>query len=159
MQIRRHTRTDYAAIAELRWLLKKDDGRAPPDSAKPSFIGRYLRHLEESDKDDRTAHWLIDDDGVIAGVMTVRIVQKEPAPGDDSESWGYLTNSFILPQMRNRGLGTRMLGCITAWATGLGLELLIVWPSEASYPFYRRDGFKGRDDPLELVLDADGGAL
>ncbi len=38
-----------------------------------------------------------------------------------------------------------------------GLELLIVWPSDASYPFYRRAGFKGCDDPLQLVLNADNG--
>ncbi len=157
MRIRPCTSSDYPAIAELRWLLKKDHGRAPPDSTKQSFIERYLRHLEVSDKDHRTVHWLSDDGGVIVGVMTVRIVQKEPAPGEASESWGYLTNCFVIPRMRNRGLGTRMLGCITSWASGLGLELLIVWPSEASYPFYRRAGFKGRDDPLELVLNTDGG--
>ena len=155
MQIRPHTSSDYPAIAELRWLLKTDDGRMSTDHCKREFIELYLWHLEESDRDARTLHWLIDDDGVIAGVMTVRIVQKEPSPGEESGSWGYLTNSYVIRKKRNCGLGTRLLESIKSWATNLGLELLIVWPSEASYPFYRRAGFKGCNDPLQLVLNAD----
>ena len=81
MRIRPCTSSDYPAIAELRWLLKTDDGRMLPDLCKHEFIDRYQKHLEESDRDGRTVHWLIDDDGVIAGVMTVRIIQKEPSPG------------------------------------------------------------------------------
>jgi GNAT superfamily N-acetyltransferase len=127
------------------------------DGCKEEFVVRYQKHLEDSDRDGRTAHWLIDDEGVIVGVMTVRIVQKEPSPSKERGSWGYLTNSFVMPERRNRGLGTQLLRSIRSWAIDLGLELLIVWPSEASYPFYRRAGFKGRDDPLELLLNADDG--
>ena len=42
-------------------------------------------------------------------------------------------NSFVVPEKRNRGLGTQLLEAIKSWATDLGLELLIVWPSAASY--------------------------
>jgi GNAT superfamily N-acetyltransferase len=68
---------------------------------------------------------------------------------------GYLTNSIVIPEKRNLGLGSQLLEVIKCWARDLGLELLIVWPSEASYPFYRRAGFEGRDDPLELLLSPD----
>ncbi len=155
MQIRLHKSSDYPAIAELRWLLKTDDGRASADQSKSEFIERYHRHLELSDRDGHTVHWLIEDDGVIGGVMTVRIVQQEPSPIDETARWGYLTNCYVVPEKRNNGLGTKLLASIESWGASLGLELLIVWPSEASYPFYRRAGFKGRDDPLELVLGPD----
>ena len=155
MQIRPHRSSDYSAIAALRWRLKTHDGREPGDQCKRTFIERYEKHLEISDRGSQTVHWLIDDDGVIAGVMTVRIVQKEPSPCDESASWGYLTNSYVVPEQRNHGLGTKLLASIISWGTSLGLELLIVWPSAASYPFYRRAGFSGRDDPLELVLNPD----
>ena len=157
MKTRPHTSLDYPAIAELRWHFKTDEVHRLDGHRKREFIDRYQRHLEESDQEGRTVHWLIDDDGAVAGVMTVRIVQKEPSPGRESGSWGYLTNSFVTPEKRNRGLGTQLLEAIKSWATDLGLELLIVWPSEASYPFYRRAGFEGRDDPLELMLNADDG--
>ncbi len=154
MKIRRHTSSDYHAIAELRWHLKKDDVLGLNDHRKRAYVDQYVRHLVETDQEGRTVHWLIEEDGAVVGVMTVRIVQKEPSPVRESGSWGYLTNSFVVPEKRNRGLGTQLLEAIKSWATDLGLELLIVWPSAASYPFYHRAGFKGRDDPLELILKA-----
>ncbi len=154
MKIHPHTSSDYHAIAELRWHLKKDDMRGLNDRRKREYVDQYVRHLVETDQEGRTVHWLIEEDGAVVGVMTVRIVQKEPSPIRESRSWGCLMNSFVVPEKRNRGLGTQLLEAIKSWATDLGLELLIVWPSAASYPFYRRAGFKGRDAPLELMLKA-----
>ncbi len=157
MAFRPHTVSDHPAIAELRWLLKTDDGRLASEHDKSAFVERYLKHLATAERDGRTVHWLVDDGGVIAGVMTVRVVQMEPSPGQECESWGYLTNAYVVPEKRNCGLGTELLGAIVSWASDHGLELLIVWPSEASYSFYRRAGFQGRDDPLQLVLRDGGG--
>jgi GNAT superfamily N-acetyltransferase len=153
MEIRRHTSSDYHAIAELRWQLKASEAPGLDGQRKREFLSRYLKHLQDCDKEGRTVHWLIDDGGTVLGVMTVRIVQKEPSPVEESESWGYLTNSVVIPEKRNLGLGSQLLEAVKFWATDLGLELLVVWPSEASYSFYRRAGFKGRDDPLELLLN------
>ena len=153
MHIRPHRPADYRAIATLRWQLKAEESSQASEGQKQAFLRRYQRHLQESEKDGRTVHWVIDDGDTIVGVMTVRIVPKEPSPVEDSAAWGYLTNSFVTPAHRNRGLGTRLIEAIKAWAKDSGLELLIVWPSDASYRFYRRAGFKGRDDPLELILD------
>ena len=33
-----------------------------------------------------------------------------------------------------------------------GLGVLVVWPSDRAHPFYRRAGFAGDSDPLELQL-------
>lgn len=153
MEIRPHTPADYRAIAELRWLLKAGELSEPDDDRKQEFLGRYQTHLEDADEEGHTVHWLIDDSGVIAGVMTVRIVQKEPSPIEEPDHWGYLTNAVVIPEKRRLGLGTQLLETIKNWATAIGLEVLIVWPSDDSYRFYRRAGFKGRDDPLELALN------
>ena len=65
---------------------------------------------------------------------------------------GYLTNVYVLPDRRNQGVGARILAEVKGWAKEAGLELLIVWPSDKSRAFYRRAGFTGRDDPLQLML-------
>jgi len=155
MKIRRHCESDYHAIAELRWLLKTDDTLMHSDQDKQDFIDRYVMHLQDRDSDTRTVHWLVGEGDSVAGVMTIRIVEKELSPGRSGGCWGYLTNCVVVPEMRNRGLGTKLLQTIKSWATAGDLELLIVWPSEASYRFYRRAGFEGRDDPLQLVLNPD----
>ncbi len=61
----------------------------------------------------------------------------------------------MIEELGNCDLGTRLLNGVKSWAADLGLDLLIVWPSEASYRFYRRAGFQGRDDPLVLYLHAE----
>ena len=88
MKIRPHTSSDYHAIAELRWHLKKDDVRGLNDRRKREYVDQYVRHLVETDQEGRTVHWLIEEDGAVVGVMTVRIVQKEPSPVRESRSWG-----------------------------------------------------------------------
>lgn len=157
MDFRPHTHADHAAIAELRWQFKAPGSWESGAEAKREFIGSYEDHLRACDREGRTVHWLIDDDGALRGVMTVRVVPKEPSPSQTTGSWGYLTNCFVVPEARNRGLGTQLLGAVKCWATDAGLELLIVWPSEDSYRFYRRAGFAGRDDPLVLLLNPDEG--
>jgi len=152
MKIRRHTKQDYPAIAKLRWLLKSDDSMGETGPAERAFVSRYLKHLRQADASGDTTHWLVELDGKVVGVMTVRKVKKEPSPTAEAGRWGYLTNSVVLPGLRNRGYGTRLLEHIKTWAIAEGYELLVVWPSERSYDFYRRAGFKGQDDPLQLEL-------
>jgi N-acetylglutamate synthase-like GNAT family acetyltransferase len=53
--------------------------------------------------------------------------------------------------MRNSGVGSKLLAAVSEWARELELEMLIVWPSDASIPFYRRAGF----DPTSEMLEKD----
>lgn len=100
-------------------------------------------------------HWVAEHGDRLAGVMTLRTVAPEPAPGDPFDAWGYLTNVYVIPEARNNGLGARLIAAVTAWAVEARLELLIVWPSERSRPFYNRAGFRRIDDPLVLNLRSD----
>ena len=84
--------------------------------------------------------------------MTTRFVRKELSPATQQSYWGYLTNSFVQEDRRNQGLGTQLLKYCINKCRQRRLELLIVWPSDRSYEFYRRQGFVGTHDPLELLL-------
>ncbi|MEQ9332498.1 GNAT family N-acetyltransferase [Thalassobaculum sp.] len=152
MLIRIHTPADYPGLAELRWLSGTADGQAVVGQDKAAFLERYHWHLSTSELDGRTVHWVVEEDGALVAVMTVRIVAREPSPGQTSDAWGYLTNVYVLAGRRNRGLGTQLLAAVRSWAAERDLELLIVWPSETSERFYRRAGFQGRAEPLVLPL-------
>lgn len=84
--------------------------------------------------------------------MSVTIVRKLPNPGSLRGRWGYISNSYVLPELRNVGVGHRLLMAIEDWARVEDLELLVVWPSERAYPFYQRAGFSRYPDPLVLRL-------
>ena len=156
MRIRAHEPTDHAQLAELRWLLKAGDHPAASDDEREVFCRDYCEQLRESDGLGDTVHWVIEDDRQLVGGLTIRIVRKELSPGRDPGKWGYVTNTFVRAEWRGRSLGSDLLHRAIAWATKERLELLIVWPSELNYPFYRRAGFRGDTDPLELVLPLHG---
>ena len=153
--IRPHRSADYEQLAELRWLLKADGDSHTDDTQKSEFFGKYLQQLQMSDELGDTIHWVIDDDARLVGVTTIRVVRKELSPVKEPSTWGYLTNTFVRADWRGRGHGTQLLKRAINWAGEQGLELLLVWPSEASYQYYRRAGFSGESDPLELVLTSD----
>ena len=151
--IRPHTSDDHGAIVALRWLLKSGDGLRADEEDRIAFETGYAEHLRCADAAGNTVHWLIERDRSVIGVMTVRLVDKETSLSGSTGRWGYLTNSIVAPDARNQGYGTLLLDRIKTWANDQGLELLIVWPSERSYAFYRRAGFTGNEDPLQLILN------
>lgn len=155
MKFRLHTPQDYASIAELRWILKGNDDNSGTASVKDAFVERYMEHLRACDQEGATYHWIAEADDDVIGIMTVRRVLKEPSPISSTTCWGYLTNSIVDPVHRNLGVGSDLLSSIKRWATDECFELIVVWPSERSYPFYRRAGFEGQEDPLVLSLQSD----
>ncbi|MEO0569506.1 MAG: GNAT family N-acetyltransferase [Pseudomonadota bacterium] len=152
MEIRPHRPKDFQQLTELRWLLKTEDDPTVSEDKKANFQTAYFNQLHFSEKLGDTVHFVIDDAPKIAGALTIRIVRKELAPVSEASSWGYLTNTYVTNECRGRGLGSKLLNNAIAWAREIQLELLIVWPSERSYSFYRAAGFCGESDPLELVL-------
>lgn len=153
MRIRTHSAADYQQIVRLRWMLKAGDDVACRGRGFEKFARAYLEHLIASDRAGATVHWIAEKDRHVVGLMTLRSIAKEPSLSGRGSSWGYLTNSIVLAEHRNQGVGTNLLAAVTDWARSSGLEFLVVWPSERSYSLYRRCGFSGQVDPLVLELD------
>ena len=146
-------RNDFSAIARLRWQLKTDDGRSTIETeTETEFHTRYLDHLRREEAERQTCHFVIEKGTSIIGVATIKTVPKEPSPGRPKGAWAYLTNVYLLPSHRNRGLGSEMLDTAKNWATEKKLEFIIVWPSDRSYPFYECSGYGSGRDPLILDL-------
>jgi len=139
-------------LADLRWRLHVDDAPLSDRNAYERFIAEFLQVCEAEWKPNEIFHWIAADGERVIAVMSVVIVRKMPRPGALRARWGYVTNSYALPEVRNTGVGGRLLQVIKAWAAAEGLELLVVWPSERAYPFYERAGFSRQADPLVLKL-------
>jgi GNAT superfamily N-acetyltransferase len=84
--------------------------------------------------------------------MSVAVVRTLPSPENLCDRWDYISNSYVLPEMRNAGVGQLLVTAVKEWALREDLELLVVWPSERAYPFYERAGFRRQPDPLVLKL-------
>lgn len=145
---------DFAALADLRWRLKTEtpDGAAEP---VPSDYVQTFRRWAEGPRGQAYRHWVVERAGRVVGAASAATVDRVPAPGEEAARWAYLTNVYVRPEARGAGGGAALLAAVEAWARGAGMELVVVWPSERSYPLYERAGFVSARDPLVLSLSPD----
>jgi GNAT superfamily N-acetyltransferase len=146
------TSADLPQMADLRWRLKVDDKPVSDRGVYERFIADFVRICEAEWPPNEIVHWIAADGMRVVAVMSIVFVRKLPSPGNLRSRWGYVTNSYVLPEARNAGVGRRLLMAIKDWASAEDLELLVVWPSERAYPFYERAGFSRDPDPLVLKL-------
>ncbi|WP_431045861.1 N-acetyltransferase family protein [Streptomyces sp. P1-3] len=146
--VRRAELVDAPALAALRWQFKvEDEGDGVPQGEKEFVAG-----CEEWLRTRMTGPWLVwlaEVGGRPCGHVFVCLVEKVPSPCPQSETFGYVTNFYVTPEQRNRGLGRALLDEVTRYAHDHQLDTLIVWPSERSAPLYQRCGFDGPDELLE----------
>jgi GNAT superfamily N-acetyltransferase len=143
---------ELTQLADLRWRLHVDDKLTDDDGAYERFIADFLGVHEAEWKSNEVTHWVAANGERIVAVMSVVIVRKLPRPGNLHGRWGYIANSYALPEVRNAGVGSQLLATITSWAIDENLELLVVWPSDGAYAFDERAGFRRYPDPVVLRL-------
>jgi GNAT superfamily N-acetyltransferase len=143
------TTKDFEQIGDLRWRLKTEDANDSDPVAREAFITAFVKDQTES---TAFLHWVAEANGGLIAVMSLARVPKLLATDQRPSAFGYLTNCYTLPSFRGSGVGRHLLGIITDWARQQEFELLLVWPSDESYDFYGRGGFKNLRDPLVLPL-------
>jgi GNAT superfamily N-acetyltransferase len=147
-------KTDALELAALRWALKIGDDAISDVADKADFAGKFVAWMNTTQEED-IVHWVAERDARLIGVISVRVIRKMPSPDRLDGRFGYITNTYVLPQHRNTGVGTALLAAVKDWSVGEDLELLVVWPSELAYPFYERGGYRRYPDPVVLVLRGD----
>jgi ribosomal protein S18 acetylase RimI-like enzyme len=150
-RIRLATAGDAPALARLRWRFKQEDG-AEPLPGEPDFLIR-CEHWLRGRLQDRWLAWVAEADaGDICGHVFLGRVEKVPDPVHGYEELGYVTNFYVIPEWRDRGLGRALLDAMQRYGRENSLDTLIVWPSERSAPLYQRAGFLPPYELLELPI-------
>jgi GNAT superfamily N-acetyltransferase len=153
--IRPGTIDDVPELARLRWQLYTEYEPAidePFDTYRDRFAAFAAGVLTRPE----WRIWVAEDGGLVA-TMWVHAVPRVPAPGRREPSpMAYLTNCYVEPPLRSKGLGSRMLAGIIERCRSEGFELMFTFPADPAYGFYERAGFERRPDPL--VHDLGGGA-
>ena len=143
--------TDVQQLACLRWALRTDDSEQTDSPIKQRFIHDFVAWMNATPLTD-LVHWVAEQDDQLIGVVSVRIVPMMPSPENLNDRLGYVTNTYVLPQYRNKGVGTFLLSEVKSWALREKLELLVVWPSDRAYSLYERAGYLRYSDPVVLKL-------
>lgn len=145
---------DAAALARLRLELRAELSAATEDAG--TFLPRCSRwmaeRLEERGERRPWHCWLAEGSGEIVGAVWVQLIEKIPNPVGEPELHAYLTNFYVQPAARGRGLGGQMLRAAVAECRAMQVDAVILWPSARSRSLYTRHGFEASQDLLQLRL-------
>ena len=134
---------DAAAIARLRLAWAAEKGAGVADAGFGERIGSWL-----AAEAGRRVFWLAEIEGEPVGMVNLMLFERMPYPDtvDFRTGWGYLGNLYVLVPHRGRGLGAALVEACTTYAEEHRLARIVLSPSLASVPLYRRAGFAAADE-------------
>jgi GNAT superfamily N-acetyltransferase len=149
-RIRLATSADYRALAEMRYRLRTE--LDSPTEAKSRFVRRCTSWMEKRFRADsgRWRCWVIDDGEQLLGHVCVQLFEKMPNPVNEPEVHAYLTNFYVVPEIRSQGFGERLLDKALSWCRAQRTDAIILWASPGSRSLYRRCGLVEPGDIFEL---------
>ena len=152
-RIRVATSGDWSALAEMRYQFRTEVGS--PNETKSRFVRRCTSWMKKAFDVDSNGWrcWVIDDGKQLLGHVCVQLFEKMPNPVDEPEAHAYLTNFYVVPQLRGRGLGRKLLNKALSWCHAHGADAVILWATSESKSLYRRCGLREPADILELRGD------
>ena len=148
--IRVATSADCRALAEMRYRFRTE--LASPEEPKSRFVRRCTSWMKKRFRaGSRTWRcWVVDDGSQLLGHVCVQLFEKMPNPVNEREVHAYLTNLYVIPEMRGRGLGRKLLKTAASWCRARGVDAVILWASPESKSLYRRGGFATSANIFEL---------
>lgn len=144
-------REDGLQLARLRWEFTAEDDETPTEPLE-AFASSFAQTWAGFWASGRWRVWVAEAGGRLIGCVWVEWVDKVPRPRPRPASIGYVTNVYVSPPWRNRGIGRRLLSAAIDDARRIGHGQLFLWPTERSRPFYARAGFAPSTDVHELSL-------
>jgi GNAT superfamily N-acetyltransferase len=103
--------------------------------------------------------WLASEREIALGHVFLHVIDKVPNPVPEPEQLGYVTNLYVRADWRGRGIGAALLDVALKEARALGLDTVVLWPSERSRSLYERRGFRAPAEVLELPLSNHAGRV
>jgi GNAT superfamily N-acetyltransferase len=144
---------DAEVIAEHRWKMFAEMGHGDEESMQ-AMVRNFVPWVRERLKDGRYLGWLIvEGERVVAGGGTW-LMDFPPHWRDPEAQRAYLTNFYVMPEARGRGLAHRLLKTAVLDARRRGIKVVALHASTAGRPIYERNGFEGTNEMMRY-LDAD----
>lgn len=140
--------------ARLRWDFRIEGG-TPPSTTLGEFVDE-MHFFVGAHLADGTAWraWVAEDGARIVGCVWLQVVERVPTNLRRGERpIAYVTNMYVVPELRNGGIGRELLDAAVAYARGRRASAAILWPNPRSVSFYRRAGFGDEEPPPPLEGD------
>lgn len=142
VRIRVARSSDCSALAELRYRFRAEAGSATEIQSR--FVHRCASWMRKRfcAGSGPWRCWVLDDGTQLLGHVCVQLFEKLPNPiEDEPELHAYLTNFYVIPDMRRKGFGKKLLDKALSWCRAQGTDAIILWATPESRSLYRRCGF------------------
>ncbi len=144
---RRATAADAPTLAALCWQWRgggRDEGRA---AFLDSFSAWVVEHLATH------VPFLVEVDGQPAGAAWLHLTSRIPTPELPDRPTGDVQSVYVVPELRNTGVGTALITAVVTDARKRGLQVVSVHANERAVSFYLRAGFQDGHHWLQWTSD------
>ena len=150
VRIRLARSADSRALAELRYRFRTETESAT--ETKSQFLRRCTSWVRKRFRSGSSPWrcWVLDDGKQLLGHVCVQLFEKVPNPVNEPELHAYVTNFYVVPEIRSQGFGKRLLDKALSWCRAQGTDAIILWATPGSKSLYRRCGLVQPKDVFEL---------
>lgn len=151
MNIRLAESKDIKQLIKMRWdfTIEHDESKKIEQSSFDDFEVEYQSFLENTLKSNQWFIWVAEINGEVVSHIYVELIQKVPRPGRITYPFVYMTNVYTIKEYRNKGIGSKLIDSINKWTKENRYEFIIVWPSEESNNFYKKNKYVQCAEALE----------
>jgi GNAT superfamily N-acetyltransferase len=147
-EVRRANPGDAPELARLRYEFRTE--LDPAAESKEAFVERCTRWMaEELATGSAWCCWVAVFGGTLVGTAWLQMIEKLPNPVGHLGHHGYVSSVYVIPELRNAGIGSALLNACLIQAEAEPIDALFLWPTSRSRALYERHGFAVRDDLLE----------
>ncbi|WP_421385259.1 GNAT family N-acetyltransferase [Bacillus salacetis] len=151
MIIRLAEAKDINQLIKMRWDTTIEFDESKKDESYKEFEGECRTFLENALNGHQWFIWVAEDNGKIVSHIYIELIQKVPRPGRVTHPFAYMTNVYTIPEYRNEGVGSKVLSTINKWIKENKYEFVIVWPSDESINYYKKNGYVHCTEPMEYT--------
>ena len=116
-------------LSKLRWRHQKEEGPTLGQQGENKFVQECFLTLQSPLYKQIFTHFGAFEENKLVAVASINSIKMIPRPHRIIDQYGYLTNVYTIPEMRNLGIMSYLLDHIKHWAIENDFEIIIVWPS------------------------------
>jgi GNAT superfamily N-acetyltransferase len=149
VKIRLAEAKDIKQLIKMRWDTTIEFDESKKEESYEEFEMECQAFLENALNSGQWFIWVAEDENKIVSHIYIELIQKVPRPGRVTHPFAYMTNVYTIPEYRNVGVGSKVLSSINKWIIENEFEFVIVWPSDESINYYKKNGYVHCTEPME----------